>query len=477
MTETCEQWAARTIRVSEWDSWRAFAAAVAGRLRRDFPEAWEPGSRRALTRYDDAYYLNIMDALESANGVVNRMARYLNLSSTWVVPPAFRYPLEPGFVSWNDYGSTRTSDDVRRAARALVAEGRGTTDGAGTLYVRGGTAFVDPLVGWGPPKFWFGNVPIAPGWTGVIRERDPDTDAVSIAPIDRAAARATLLRAWTTMTRPDAPYLWWKSPSATWWPTAPVSRVWWDGSSRVCREQPRHHQCLRFERAGAIDDGWGDPNGHILRTPPAVSPWLGPYANLRHTHRVLVQIASQTGIETLRRALVELAAWERGILLLHVEELKEKAARTGDSTVAAQNAANQRAMAVAQVGAGIAASAATAVNPLLGLAVTLATGLFFAIGEEPGSITGARGYPNWPGRSAWWGIEAGDETARGLGPWPLWRDPPPAGVVCRDPLAASTGGGGGDGAAKKSSVPVVIGSVVAAGVVTAIAIALARSGR
>lgn len=476
MPETCEQWAARTIRVADWDAWRAFAAETAGELRRRFPEAWSTGAGFVRSAFTDAYYHSIMDALESANGVVNRMARALNLSSTWVVPPAFRYPMEPGFVTWNDVGSTRTSDDVRRAARELVTAGRGTTDAAGTLYTKGGTAFIDPLVGWGPPKFWFGNVPIAPGWTGAVRDRDPDAETVAVAPVDRAAARATLLRAWSTMSRPDAPYLWWKSPSATWWPTAPITRVWWDGSSRLCRDQPRHHQCLRFERAGTINDGWGDPSAYILRTPPAVSPWLGPYANVRHTHRVLTQIASQTGIETLRRALVELAAWERGILMLHVAELQERAARTGDSTVAAQNAANQKAMTVAQVGAGIATSAATAVNPLLGLAVSLGFGLFFSIGSEPGSITGARGYPNWPGRSAWYGIEAGDDIARGLGPWPLWRDPPPPGVVCRDPLATGTGGGG-NGAAKKSNAPLVIGGVVAAGVVTAIAIALARSGR
>ena len=482
MTETCDSWARAHVNIRAWDADRAWCAENAAWLRSAFPEAFAPSDGRFVrSAFSRDYYGRIVDALEHVRTVVDRMAGHLNLSPIWIVPPAFRYPMEPGFVTYGPWTSSSArvdaadlqdaqTDALRRKIAAQIAAGHGTRDSAGTFYTRGGTAFLDPLSGYAPPVLGrLGNRPLVAGWNGspdvgVSRER------WAIRPV---AARANLITIWEYMDRPDAPYVWWNAPSATAWPTAPVS------SARFVPDPipsgPRHASAGRVvvERAGSIDDGWGRGTGALDSEAnfPMPTPWLGPYANIRYAHAVLVKMASQSGHYTSTRAIKEWNDWTRGVLLLGAEDLKEQKARNPGIDVSAElDDVTKLTQMAWDLGSKVLIGAATAINPLLGAAVGFAVLVFGGIGQTPGTMSGLRRAPAWPGRAEWWTIPVGEGTITGLAPVQLWSPPPPAGMTCDLPV-----GGGDKSASKGSSAGLWIGGALAAGLVAVGAIALAKT--
>lgn len=483
MTETCDSWARAHVLTRSWDGDRPWVAENAAWLRASFPEAFAPADGRFVrSAFTAAYYDRIIAALEHVRTVVDRMAQHLNLSPIWIVPPAWRYPMEPGFVTYGPWTSSSArvdaadlqdgqTDSLRRRIAAHIADGRGTRDSAGTFYTRGGTAFLDPLSGYAPAVLGrIGNRPLVSGWNGSPAARS--TWSISHGVQLEVAQRAALSVIWQYMDRPDAPYVWWNAPSATWWPTAPVSIARWEPA--VGRTGSR----VVVERAGSIDDGWGRGSGALDTDSSIVmpTPYLGPYANIRYAYAVLMKIKAQSGHYTITRAMTEFVAWTRGVMLLGVERLKEQEARTHTDLTSEKSDASKIIDAAWNLAGeqGIAAVAA-AINPAFG-AIVEGFILLANLLVQPGRISGgANRVPMLPNRVAWWDIPVGDRTIDGIGPWPLWQTLPPAGLVCD--AIGSVRGPAKDDVGKKSNAGVWIGGVLAAGLVAGIAVALAKAGR
>jgi hypothetical protein len=490
MPETCDSWAAAHVNTRAWENDRPWVAENAAWLRAAFTEAWTTGGGFVRAAFTHDYYDRIIAALEHVRTVVDRMAGHLNLAPIWIVPPAWRYPMEPGFVTYGPWTSSSArvdaadlqdgqTDSLRRRIAASIAEGRGTRDSAGTFYTRGGTAFLDPLSGYAPPVLGrLGNRPLVSGWSGTPEARStwPIGHGVQLEVAQRAALRVI----WEYMDRPDAPYVWWNAPSATAWPTAPVSSARWTLGAATGVLTAAQTGRVVVERAGSIDDGWGRGTGALDTEAgfPMPTPYLGPYANIRYAYATLMKIKAMSGHYAITRAIAEFAAWARGALLLGVEHLKEQKARVPSLDITSEmDEATALAGLAYTAGTTAATAAATAVNPLLGLAVALASSLFGGIGLIPGDTYGLQRAPQWPNRAAWWDIPVGDGKISGLALPPMWATMPPAGLDCsavgavRGPAAA----GGDKGASKGSGAAVWIGGALAAGLVAAIAVAVAKA--